>query len=289
VSSYPYVPAKHHGGYLHPTAIVIHDMEAPEKSTTALSTAHYFQTMTRPASAHYCIDDAHIIQCVQDNVQAYHAPPANSWALGFEHAGYANQTAADWSDAFSTHMLLQSVGLAAEKCKQYGIQPVFLRAEDLRAGRRNGITTHLLISQVFRQSTHTDPGPNFPINQYIFMVAAAMGALRAPTAPSPMPGPLPPMGPEAAAQLQQLQMLIYGTKVEASKKPFDLNDTRTDGVKMIQAGIDRDPICHADGLYVEVDGAYGPYTKDAVKWFQARHGLVADGIAGANTLNAMYP
>jgi peptidoglycan DL-endopeptidase CwlO len=40
-------------------------------------------------------------------------------------------------------------------------------------------------------------------------------------------------------------------------------------------------------LGVPVDGAYGPITRRAVKRFQARHGLVVDGIVGPQTLGAL--
>ncbi len=37
-----------------------------------------------------------------------------------------------------------------------------------------------------------------------------------------------------------------------------------------------------------VDGKYGPSTKNAVKAFQRKNGLKADGVAGTNTLNILY-
>ena len=36
-----------------------------------------------------------------------------------------------------------------------------------------------------------------------------------------------------------------------------------------------------------IDGIYGTQTQKAVKWFQSKNGLTADGIAGKNTLAAM--
>ena len=36
-----------------------------------------------------------------------------------------------------------------------------------------------------------------------------------------------------------------------------------------------------------IDGIYGSQTVAAVKWFQRKNGLTADGIAGTKTLNAM--
>jgi peptidoglycan hydrolase-like protein with peptidoglycan-binding domain len=37
-----------------------------------------------------------------------------------------------------------------------------------------------------------------------------------------------------------------------------------------------------------VDGTFGAGTTSAVKQFQASKGLTADGIAGANTMYALY-
>ena len=36
------------------------------------------------------------------------------------------------------------------------------------------------------------------------------------------------------------------------------------------------------------DGVYGQWTYDAVRAFQKDHGLAVDGIAGKNTLRALY-
>jgi hypothetical protein len=41
------------------------------------------------------------------------------------------------------------------------------------------------------------------------------------------------------------------------------------------------------GYKLDADGAYGPGTAEAVKRFQAEHGLEADGIAGPRTLKAI--
>ena len=38
----------------------------------------------------------------------------------------------------------------------------------------------------------------------------------------------------------------------------------------------------------DVDGRYGPGSAEAVRLFQAQHGLTADGLAGSETLNAAY-
>jgi N-acetyl-anhydromuramyl-L-alanine amidase AmpD len=168
--AYAFVPAKYfkRGGNLPPTRVVIHDMEAPEKGDTAESTAAYFQRITTPASAHYCIDNNSIVQCVHEGDVAYHAPP-NTGSIGLEHAGYANQSMTDWLDDYGKQMLDVSAALTADICKRYSIPIQYIDAAGLLAGK-HGITTHAQVSQAWHQSDHSDPGPNFPMAQYLDMI-----------------------------------------------------------------------------------------------------------------------
>ena len=56
--------------------------------------------------------------------------------------------------------------------------------------------------------------------------------------------------------------------------------SRGEEVKTIQTKLKR------WGYYTgNIDGIYGTQTVNAVKWFQKKNGLTADGIAGNNTLN----
>lgn len=152
------------------TLVVIHDMEHPETPATAREVAAWFASASAPqASAHYCIDNAEIVQCVKEKDVAWHAPGANAKSIGLEHAGYANQTSAGWSDAYSEAMLRLSARLTAEICSRYAIPIQFLTAADLVLGGR-GITTHAEVSKAWKRSDHTDPGPNFPMAHYLDLV-----------------------------------------------------------------------------------------------------------------------
>ena len=57
--------------------------------------------------------------------------------------------------------------------------------------------------------------------------------------------------------------------------PDDVKDIQTQLNKLLNADLD-------------VDGIYGPLTTEAVKVFQARSGLTADGIVGVKTSQAIY-
>ena len=152
------------------TGVVIHDEESPEVKGSAVNVADFFAGPNAPqASAHYTIDSESVVQCVNDTDTAWHAPPANAWAIGFEHAGYASQSSTDWHDPYSLAMLHVSANLLAAKSVQYGFPLVFLTAADMLAGNCHGVTTHAQVTAAWHQSTHTDPGPNFPMTEYLAM------------------------------------------------------------------------------------------------------------------------
>ena len=242
--------------------LVIHDMEAPEKLTTAEGVAGYFKNQ-RPgpsgSSAHYNIDANSVVQCVRDQDVAWAAPGANHDGLQFEHAGYARQSAKEWLDPYGQKMLFeQSAPLFARKCKEYKIPPVFLRAPDLTAQRR-GITTHWEVTRAFSNGRgHTDPGGGFPIQQFLVAVQKAYGTS-------------PPK-----------------TKPTAQKKPMPLLKIGMKGynVKIMQRLLNHEERRAWDDI--AVDGIFGPRTESEVKEFQGRAGLHQDGMVGKMTWQALY-
>jgi len=257
VAAIPFVQARNYtrGRSVPIDLLVIHTMESPEKPDTAESVAQWFAGPTAPqASAHYCIDSNSIVQCVRDEDVAWHAPGANHNGLGFEHAGRAAQSPADWSDAYSTKMLELSAQLVAEKCKRYGIPAVWLHPADLRAGKR-GITGHVDVSNAFKLSDHQDPGPNFPVERYLTLVKQHVGDHVDPhVKPHVTKGPEPTIKlGETGFQVKRLQRLLA------------------------QHGFDPGPI----------DGVFGKATQTAVEGAQAAHGLEIDGIAGPKTWHAL--
>jgi len=160
--------------------VVIHTMEAPEKVTTAEAVARYFASGSVRASAHYCIDNDTVVQCVRDKDVAWHAPGVNHNSIGLEHAGYAKQGTPEWNDAYSRQMLALSSALTAQLCTRYSIPVQFVDALGLTRGQR-GITTHRAVSDAFRKSSHWDPGPGFPMSDYLAMVRNILN----PTQPAP--------------------------------------------------------------------------------------------------------
>jgi N-acetyl-anhydromuramyl-L-alanine amidase AmpD len=235
--------------------LVIHTMESPEKPDTAEAVANWFAGSTAPqASAHYCIDNNSIVQSVKDTDVAWHAPGANHDGLGFEHAGRAAQSPADWSDAYSDQMLRLSAELVAQKCKEYGIPAVWLREADLLAGRR-GITGHVQVSNAFKQSTHTDPGQSFPIERYLGYVSSHLGKQ-----PAPHLNPNSIKAPPATIKAGATGALVTRLQKLLKQRGFDPG---------------------------AADGDFGAATTKAVKSAQQHFGLNADGVAGPLTWHAL--
>jgi hypothetical protein len=150
-------------------------MEAPELPATAENIAGYFTRIKDPASTHLNFDNNSVIRSVHDKDVAYGAPGVNHNGIHFEHAGYANQTAEDWSDDYSKEMLFGmewcSARVAGMYCMTYNIPVRPLSPDDIAAGgdRQRGITTHLnvTLSHIDPAGTHTDLGPNFDLNNYV--------------------------------------------------------------------------------------------------------------------------
>lgn len=169
---YPFVQARNcgparPGGKI--DLIVIHTMEAPEKPGTARAVAEWFGSANAPqASAHYCIDDTAIIQCVSEGVVAWAAPGANRNGIHLEHAGFAAQTENQWDDVYSKAVLRNSARLAADLAARYAI-PI-ARAVP---GQGRGFCGHVDVTNALNGGKgHTDPGPHFPWGRYLTAVAA---------------------------------------------------------------------------------------------------------------------
>ena len=166
---FPVVKARHFKDVTSKRAvrvIVIHSMEAPEKGDTAENVARFFQTTARPASAHLCIDNNSIVQCVFDNDIAFAAPGANSDGIQLELAGFARQSREEWLDPYGVLLLENAANAAAQYCLKYDIPVTHLTDDELKAGQK-GLIGHVQASRVFKKSDHTDPGEGFPWDHFL--------------------------------------------------------------------------------------------------------------------------
>lgn len=141
-------------------------MEALETPKRARACAEYFQHATRPGSAHVCVDDKEIIQCVYDNDEAAGAVGANQYGLHIEQPGFAAQTVAEWGDEYSKAAMDNAANVAAQYCLKYDIPVRKIGPTDLKAGTK-GICGHADVSHAFPGTGHTDPGASFPWFDFI--------------------------------------------------------------------------------------------------------------------------
>ncbi len=145
--------------------------EGPQKDGDVA--AMFAGILAKPRSCTYVVDTDSVTECVPPNLTAWHCGhTGNARSEGIELCGRANQTREQWFDALSLPMLNIAARLVAERCKVHSIPIRFVDSELLREGLR-GITTHAEVSRAWGESRHTDPGPNFPMQEFI---AAALAA-----------------------------------------------------------------------------------------------------------------
>lgn len=256
--------------------VVIHTAECDCVPGAAAGIGRYFATSGSGGSAHYGEDPAAEGHYVHENRIAWHAPP-NQYSAGVEIAGRASFTAAQWQAANVQAALHRAAARTADLVHRYGLPVVWLSAADLLAGKR-GITGHVCVSRAWRQSTHTDPGPNFPIRQFLQLVEAYLAQI----APKPKP---PAPTPKPNALVQRLQRAAHVAATGHWDKATDialarLRDTHPASGATAIRNLQRQ-------LGLAVDGRWGPITNSAVHAaivaVQKALGQTADGDWGKHT------
>lgn len=181
------IHAKNHGSdnNIPVSRVVIHatcpDVGYPSASRAgrAESTARYFATTSRPASAHYVVDIAAGIQCLDEQTIGYHAPP-NSHSIGVEICadGGSESSFDDPKNAYSRRQWLspqvwpaveRAATLTRDICDRHHIPLRRLTTAQVRAGEK-GICGHDTVSDALHQSDHDDPGPYFPWDRFMAAV-----------------------------------------------------------------------------------------------------------------------
>lgn len=169
----PMIPARHYtpANRTKVDLIVLHTTENKQRPGLAKDVALWFASrLSSRASCHYVVDDAEVFRCVLETDVSWCGPGSNANGIHIEHCGQASQS---WDDDYSRKMLLRSVDLAAQLCLKWSIPPVLLSADGLTQKLR-GITTHAAVSEAFKKSNHTDPGPFFPVDWYVTSVEMRM-------------------------------------------------------------------------------------------------------------------
>lgn len=153
--------------------VVIHDAESPDGATASLVSL-LGRPGTNPSTrggfwgaGYHAVTDGKggYIQVAPASFGPYAAPPCNPDWWHICMPGYAKQTRDEWLDELSLGHIKGVARFLFEKWNEDGRNwPMkFVPATELAKGAK-GYTTHYQVSLAWRQTDHTDPGPNFPWN-----------------------------------------------------------------------------------------------------------------------------
>lgn len=187
----PYIPAKWKGEpNSQPTilAICLHGTVGHDDPGSARQVARYFQTTSRPASAHYVRDPRETIQSVFDHTIAYHCGGHNKGVIGYEFCDEQVGPASRWFDEDSTAILKGAAKDIARLCAAYHIEIRRPSIAELKEKGPHGIYGHNDSRLAFGGTTHTDP-KDFPWDYFLRLVKAEYNLLvnAVPGAPKPAP------------------------------------------------------------------------------------------------------
>ncbi len=258
----------HRGRQRRVRLIIVHTMEYPERSNGAEWCAGYFSKDGAPkASAHWAVDNDTVVGMVRESDTAWAAPGANADGIQFEHAGYAGQGVKGWADDYSQALLRLSASATAGSANRWGIPVRHLTNTQLASGCA-GFVGHDQVSAVYKLSSHWDPGPAFPWDQYMRLVNAHQ--LGRPTNPV-QSGPTEPRGP---FPLPRGHWYGVDDGTLYSHSGVRIGDRFAIGLIQAKVGVTR-------------TGRFRGDTYTAVRGWQAAHGLIVDGRVGPQTWASM--
>ena len=154
----------------------MHTAENQELPGQAVHLEQWFAGSSSPqASAHEMIDNKQIVTSVDDADTAWAVDdfPLNLVSKSYELTGHASNTAKDWADAYETAVIKLAEGEFKKDMKKYGIPAHHLTSSEILAihnGNKTlkGICTHADISNALKiAGGHQDPGPNFPMADFM--------------------------------------------------------------------------------------------------------------------------
>lgn len=105
--------------------------------------------------------DGSYVQILPATAGPYSAPPTNKTWWHISIPGWARQSRAEWLEGWSRNQIRGVAKFIADKHRIDGFPLVKIGPEQLRAGAK-GICGHVDVTYAWRQTDHTDPGPQFP-------------------------------------------------------------------------------------------------------------------------------
>lgn len=265
--------------------LVVHDEEYPVSLHSAEDIGNFFSHATT-GSAHYVVDGDSVVGCVAETQIAYH-DGHNINSIGTEHDGYAHFTKADWNLPGSQATLHKSAQLHADLATRHDIPIRLLTAEQVRENMK-GLHGHDVSSEAFHSSDHSDPGPQFPWQQFFTLIKANQtGTIVHP--------PVVPVGaPKTSKDVKPpvpTTPPIFPLPVGYFFGPQDGPPQSVSGYFSHHGPTDLvlwQTRMHARGFDIACDGYYGPKTAEITKQFQTNKHLKVDGRIGQQTWAAAW-
>lgn len=162
---------KHSGISGIPTQLlVLHSGESPLRGGFAQSLTNWANTPLSAggpvASWHWFVDPIAIVSMVPPQYAAWHASEANPMSEGFEQAGYARFTRAEWLTADGMKQIDNLAWLLAQRAKANGIPMVWLTTAQVNAitSGRDRVTKGFCTHRQVDPDTRTDPGDGYPFD-----------------------------------------------------------------------------------------------------------------------------
>lgn len=228
-------------------------------------------------SYHGVVDDREILKVVSEADAPWAAASANQYAFHLCFAGsYAGWSRNKWLETDAADgknediQLTNGAKVVAWWCKKYGIPAVWIGGKNVPPWGLRGVCGHKDFGAW--GGGHHDPGPNFPVEEFMRRVQSLLTGVALPTLPTPDPIPSPGTDPGKYAGV-----LLYRDRIGQD----------TEQVRKVQRRLAAAYRSYAGHLVA--DGVFGPQTEQAVREFQRRSGLWVDGIVGPMTAAALRP
>lgn len=159
-------------------------------NATARDEASYAKVRTDGVGAHYFIDNIEVLQSTDTDWCVGHvgSTEGNTRGISYEITGVNGWTREQWMANVAWDKL---AAVIARDCAKYGIPVRLLTVDEMQTfnSSTKGFVTHNLCRLAWGDTTHTDPGPNFPMDHLLALVGqlngdddmADYGDLKAPT------------------------------------------------------------------------------------------------------------
>lgn len=216
---------KHSGKRTQTQMLVVHSIESPLTNGYAVSMAKNWlgkwydgNGALIEASSNIIVSPDTLVRSVHTDYAAWHASWANNLSVGYEQAGYAAFTRAQWLTDLGKTQIDRLAREMAQDAKLYGIPLQWLtraQVNAIAAGDRTikGLVTHAVIDPASR----TDPGSGYPYDVLLASIRKYAGGSTKPQGTKPTPIQEDDM-PLTAQDKKDIAIAVWGYKNSALER-----------------------------------------------------------------------